>query len=132
MPDATLAGAVSQIEPAGTQSSGVVNYPVTIALTTITDTVKAGMTANVDLIVDQRSNVLTVPNRAIKTVNKQKVVTVLYEGQQNQVPVQTGLSNDTTTEIVSGLKAGDVVVLSTTTTKATSSGGGMGPGMPPM
>ena len=67
-----------------------------------------------------------MPNRAIRTVNKQKVVTVLFEGQQIQIPVQVGLSGDSTTEIVSGLKEGDVVVLTTTTTKTTTSGGGMG------
>jgi HlyD family secretion protein len=132
VPDATLKGKVTQIDPAGTQSSGVVSYPVTVSMSDITDTVKTGMTANLSLIVDQRTNVLTVPNRAIKTVNKQKVVTVLFEGQQTQVPVQTGLSSDTTTEIVSGLKEGDMVVLSTTTTKTSSSGGGMGGPMPGM
>ena len=83
------------------------------------------MTANLNIIVAERDNVLTVPNRAVRTVGKQKTVTVLFEGQQIQTPVQTGLSNDTNTEITSGLKEGDVVVLTTTTTKTTS-GGGMG------
>jgi len=124
--DLTLMGAVSQIAPAGVQSSGVVNYPVTVAITKTSDAVKTGMTSNVNIIVAQRDGVLTVPNRAIRTVNKQKVVTVLFEGQQIQAPVQVGLSGDSATEIVSGLKDGDVVVLTTTTTKTTSSGGGMG------
>jgi multidrug efflux pump subunit AcrA (membrane-fusion protein) len=129
VPDATLQGTVTQIAPAGTISSGVVNYPVTIALTNITDTVKTGMTANLGIVVDQRDDVLTVPNRAVRTVGKQKTVTVLFEGQQIQVPVQTGLSSDTATEIISGLKEGDTVVLSTTTTRSTNGGGMMmGPG----
>ncbi len=127
--DLAVTGAVSLIAPAGTLTQGVVNYPVTVALTNITDTVKTGMTANVNIIVSQRTNVLTVPNRAIRTVNRQKVVTVLFEGQQIQTPVVVGLSGDSTTEIVSGLKEGDVVVLTTTTTKSTSSGGG-GIGIP--
>lgn len=121
--DLTLTGTVSQIAPAGVQSSGVVNYPVTVAITKTSDAVKTGMTSNVNIIVSQRADVLTVPNRAIRTVNKQKVVTVLFEGQQIQVPVQVGLSGDSATEIVSGLKEGDVVVISTTTTKTTTTGG---------
>jgi HlyD family secretion protein len=124
--DLTLAGAVSQIAPAGVQSSGVVNYPVTVALTKTLDSVKTGMTANVNIIIAQRNDVLTVPNRAVRTVGKQKTVTVLFEGQQIQTPVQVGLSGDSTTEIVSGLKEGDVVVVTTTTTKTTTGGGGMG------
>jgi RND family efflux transporter MFP subunit len=130
--DLTLAGTVSQIAPAGVQSSGVVNYPVTIAITKTSDAVKTGMTSNVNIIIAQRENVLTVPNRAIRTVNKQKVVMVLFEGQQIQTPVQVGLSGDSQTEIVSGLKEGDVVVLTTTTTKTTSGGMGIpGAGGPP-
>lgn len=131
--DLTLAGTVSQIAPAGVQSSGVVNYPVTVAITKTSDAVKTGMTSNVNIIVSQRDNVLTVPNRAIRTVNKQKVVTVLFEGQQIQVPVQVGLSGDSATEIVSGLKEGDVVMLTTTTTKTTTTSGmGIpGAGAPP-
>jgi multidrug efflux pump subunit AcrA (membrane-fusion protein) len=132
--DASLAGEVSLIAPAGVQSSGVVNYPVTVALTDPSDSVKTGMTANLNIVVDERTNVLLVPNRAVKTVNKQKTVTVLFEGQQISVPVQVGLSDSTMTEITEGLKEGDVVVVSTTTTKATTSGGmgvgGMG-GPPP-
>lgn len=126
--DATFQGKVSQIAPAGVLSSGVVNYPVTVALSDPTAAVKTGMTANLNIITDQRDNVLMVPNRALRTVAKQKVVTVLFEGQQIQMPVQTGLSNDTMTEIASGLKEGDVVVLSSTTTTTTGGGGGIGGG----
>lgn len=118
--DLTLQGAVAQIAPAGVQTSGVVNYPVTVAITDTAEAVKTGMTANVNIIVAERKDVLTVPNRAIRTINRQKVVTVLFEGQQIQVPVQIGLSGDSMTEVVSGLKEGDVVVLNTTTTASTT------------
>ena len=124
--DVALAGTVALIAPAGVQSSGVVNYPVTVALTKTTDAVKTGMTANVNIIVAQRQDILTVPNRAIRTVGRQKVVTVLVEEQQIKTPVQVGLSGDSATEIVSGLQEGDVAVLTTTTTKTTTGGGGMG------
>jgi HlyD family secretion protein len=128
LPNDNFQGTVTLIAPAGVLSQGVVNYPVTVDLTPPFDGVKTGMTSNVSIIVDQRNNVLTVPNRAIRTQGRQKVVTVLFEGQQMQVPVQTGLASDTATEITSGLKEGDVVVLNTTTATQPRVGGGFGGG----
>ncbi len=123
LPDVTLQGKVSQIAPAGVMTQGVVNYPVTIAVTDPGEGVKTGMTANLNIIVDQRDDVLTVPNRAVRTQGRQKMVTVLFEGLNIPVAVQTGLSNDSATEITSGLKEGDVVLLSTTTTATQNRGG---------
>ncbi len=124
VPDLNLEGKVSQIVPVGTITSGVVTYAVTIALINPPPSVKTGMTANLNVIVQQHDNVLMVPNRAVHTTGRQKTVTVIFEGQQIQVPVQTGLSNDTMTEITSGLRQGDVVSL--TAPAATTSGGGPG------
>ncbi len=167
LPNVTLGGKVSQVAPAGVTQQGVVNYPVTIQLTNPSQSVRSGMTANLNVIVLQKDNVLMVPNRAVKTAasstpataasstasagtasgvqgnnqssgangaanaaarrsTRQQVVTVLKDGQQVQVAVQTGVSNDTMTEIVSGLAEGDVVVLNTTTTAQVRTGGGLG------
>ena len=90
--------------------------------------VRTGMTANLEIVTDERQNVLTVPNKALKTVNKQKVVTLLRNGQQVQVPVQVGMASDTVTEITGGLNEGDVVVLTGATTTSTTTGGMGGPG----
>ena len=114
LPDAQLTGQVAEISPAGVLTQGVVNYPVTVALADPGAGVLTGMTANVNIVTDQRDNVLMVPNRAVHTQGRQKLVTVLFEGQQMQVPVQTGLSNDTMTEITSGLNEGDTVLLTST------------------
>jgi HlyD family secretion protein len=127
--DVTLQGTVTQIAPAGVLSSGVVNYPVTVSLAKTAEGARTGMTANLSIIVDQRDDVLMVPNRAVRTVNRQKVVTLWTNGQQIQTPVQTGLNNDTMTEITSGVNEGDVVVLNTTTAVSTSGGGIGGPGL---
>jgi RND family efflux transporter MFP subunit len=135
LPDVNLEGKVVQIWPAGVQSSGVVNYPVTVELANTPASVKPGMSTNLNIVVDERDNVMTVPNRAVKTQGKQKYVLVLFEGQQIRTPVETGLSNDTVTEISSGLKEGDTVILSTTTTSTSNRGiggiGGPGMGGPP-
>jgi hypothetical protein len=70
--------------------------------------------------------VLVVPNRAVSTVARQKMVTVVFEGRDMQVPVVTGMSGDNTTEIVSGLKEGDVVAVGATSAAQTNrvTGGG--------
>lgn len=140
--DLTLRGTVSQIAPSGTQSSGVVTYPVTVALTEANEAAKAGMTANLNIILSQRADVLTVPNKYVKTVNGQKVVTIRSTEGQVRVPVEVGLSDDTHTEIISGLNAGDVVVSISTVSSGSAStetqvrpgggmmGGMMGGGMP--
>jgi hypothetical protein len=68
--------------------------------------------------LDQRNDVVLVPNRAVRTVGRQHVATVLYQGQQIDVPVTIGLTGDTQTEVVDGLREGDVVLIGTTTTTA--------------
>jgi hypothetical protein len=75
------------------------------------------------------NNVLYVPNRAIKIVGGQKTVAVeKTDGSIVTQQVQTGLSNDTNTEVTAGLAAGEMVGIATTTTTAqatTTSGGGL-------
>lgn len=126
LPNVTLTGEVSLVSPAGVQTQGVVNYPVTVAVKDPTPDVKTGMTANVTIITDERDNVLMIPNRAVRTVGRQKMATVLFEGNEIQVPIVVGLSGDAYTEVISGLKEGDVVVVGTTTTAQTNRIPGVG------
>ncbi len=125
LPDLNLNGKVTQVSPAGTITQGVVNYPVSIALSGPPASVKTGMTATASVVTQQANNVIVVPNRAVHIQGRQKFVTVLFQGQPMQVPVTTGLISDTETQITSGLKPGDQVVLSQTTT-AQPRGGGPG------
>jgi RND family efflux transporter MFP subunit len=125
LPGKTYNARVLQIGPVGTVTQGVVNYPVTIALTDADRAVKPGMTANLAVVVDQRENVLMVPTRAVRTQGNQKVVTVLNKDQTIPSPVTTGLSNDQFVEITNGLQEGDVVVLNATQTQGAN---GRGPG----
>jgi HlyD family secretion protein len=129
LPDAALKGSVTAIAPAGTLTQGVVNYPVTVSIDNPPDTVKSGMTASLNVVIQQKDNVLLVPNRAVRTQGRQKVATVLFEGQQIQVSVTTGMNNDTMTEVTSGLKEGDTVLISGTTTAQPRSGGVGVPGL---
>lgn len=72
---------------------------------------RSGMFADVSLLVNEKPQALLVPSSAVIKVDGQPAVYRVNAGQVEQVKVSTGLSNDTATEIVSGLKAGDSVVV---------------------
>jgi HlyD family secretion protein len=129
IPDKTYQGQVTEAGAAGTTSSGVVNFPVTVKLTDADAAVKPGMTASANVITSSISNALLVPTRAIHTVNNKSTVTLIAtDGTTQPVTVQLGASNDTQTQIVSGVKAGDRVVIGATTATPTGGGGGFGGG----
>lgn len=120
--DREYAGEVVQIGLAASSSQGVVNYTVTVQITDPDSTILPGMTASVDLIVEEHADVLVVPSTALWTTGGQRTVTVLYQGEQISVPVTVGLSSNSLTEVTSdSLKEGDVVVLNTSTSSASSS-----------
>jgi RND family efflux transporter MFP subunit len=106
-----LTGKVTYVPVVATVSQGVVTYPVTVAVDKSAPNVRVGMTASVRIMIDQRENVLLVSNRAVTTSGRQRTVQVLVQGQTTEVPVTLGATNDTTSEVVSGLNEGDVVVL---------------------
>jgi hypothetical protein len=99
---------------------------VTVALDQPGSQIRSGMTANVIIVVEQRDNILLVPNRAVKISSKQRVVTVLKDGKPMPVNVTLGMSGDTQSEVTSGLSEGDVVAVQQTTTTTSQGGGGFG------
>jgi RND family efflux transporter MFP subunit len=124
MPDRPIKGEVISIAPAARSEQGVVNYPVTVRLMEALPEVKPGMTGNVRIMVGQREDVLLVPNRAIRRIRGQHVVIVLKGDELIETPIRIGLSNDTVTEVLEGLKEGDRVVLNPTTIRS-----GLGSGL---
>ncbi len=131
LPDRTaLTGVVDQIALVGVTTQGVVNYPVVITLKNVDSSViKTGMTANVAIVVDQRENVLLIPNRAIRTVGRNRQVQLQGPaGTSITQPVTVGLQNDTQAEVLSGLKEGDVVLINTTAATQQNRVGGFGGG----
>ncbi len=125
--DKTYAAQVIAVGPVGTVSSGVVNYPVTVALLYADAAIRPGLTANVAVAVDRRDDVLLVPTRAIRTQGNQKTVSVMTNGKATALVVSTGLSNDTMVEVTGGLNEGDLVIVSQTqTTQSNRGAGGVG------
>jgi len=115
-------GEVIEIDSVGTVSSGVVNYNVKIALGEDDERVKAGMSANVEIITASKQNILTIPSSAVKTKNGVSYVEILGDlNKLNRKEVQIGISDDVLTEIISGLNEGDQVVVKTVSGTATSS-----------
>jgi HlyD family secretion protein len=110
---ATYTGTVDEINLVGTTTQGVVNYSATVVIGDANDAIRPGMNANVSIITQQSDGVLLIPNRAIKTAGQQRLAVVVRNGQQVEVPITLGMSNDLETQVVEGLREGDVVLVGT-------------------
>jgi multidrug efflux pump subunit AcrA (membrane-fusion protein) len=108
-----MPGKIESLAPGATLKQGSTVYQATISFTT-TDgvTAREGMASNVDITAQRKDNVLLLPNRAFETVGTRDYVTITErDGTVRKVEVETGLSNATDTEVVSGLEEGQVVTL---------------------
>jgi len=126
LPALPLEGKVTYICPLPTVESGVVLYNVTIGFDVPEGgRLKAGMSATADIIIDERSNVLLVPSRAVKQdIQGRQVVEVMVDDQIQERPVVTGISDGYQTEIISGLDEGETVVIVVRATTTPSGPGG--------
>jgi macrolide-specific efflux system membrane fusion protein len=129
-------GAVKSISPNGTTSSGVVNYAVEISLEDGDERLRPDMTATTDIVTRTATGAVAIPNSAIKSDGTTKYVQV-SSGETDSVrrTVHVGVSDDTFTEITSGLKAGEKVLTASATSSSNASEegfrGGMMMGGPP-
>ena len=122
-PNLTITGKVAEIDAVGTSSSGVVTYGVTVTFDVQNPTLNPGMTAAASIVTNVVANAVLVPNAAVKTDSSGgRYVQVLDTpgGQPRDVTVSVGASNDTQTQITSGLKGTESVVVQTVTTGSTS------------
>jgi HlyD family secretion protein len=105
-------GEVIEVTQAGTSDQGVVNFTVTVELTDADSMVKPGMTAAVNIVVEEMQDVLLVQNRAVRLVDNQRVVYVLENGQPVKKEITLGSSSDTLSVVAGGnVKEGDVIIL---------------------
>lgn len=113
-PGRRFKGKVLEVPLQGTVNQNVVTYDVRLSLEPIEGvTLKSGMTANLSILVGQRSNVILVPAVAIRDGESGNVVVVetAAGGPSVELPVEVGLSDGTNTEVTSGLLEGDRVVV---------------------
>jgi HlyD family secretion protein len=126
--DKQYKGVVSQVAPVGDAIQGVVQFNVTVELTDADENVKPGMTAAVNITVEQITDALLVPNRAVRLVNGQRVVYILSNNQLKEVKVTLGASSDTESQVTeSDLQVGDQVVLNPPQNLFSNGGSPFGP-----
>lgn len=105
-------GSVSQVALVGTSVQDVVDFSVTLELTDADEAVRPGMTAAVNIIVNELENVLLVPNRAVRIRDGKRVVYILENGVPQPIEITLGASSDLYSEVVSGdISVGALVIL---------------------
>jgi HlyD family secretion protein len=112
-PDQELQGTVTAIAPKARVQQQIVTYEVHITFDNTALPVRSGMTANADLVIAERTDVLLVPNRAISAdrENGTYYVNQVQGEETKRVDVTIGLRDSSYTEIKSGLREGDQVSL---------------------
>jgi multidrug efflux pump subunit AcrA (membrane-fusion protein) len=111
-PGVKMAGTIEALAPGATLKQGSTVYQATISFIPVEGVIpREGMAANVDITAQRKDNVLLLPNRAFETVGRRQYVTVPNGSSTRKVEVETGLSNSTDTEVLSGLSEGQVVLL---------------------
>jgi HlyD family secretion protein len=113
--DRYFQGKVTKISPMGVEKDNVTTFEVRVSINNPGGELKAQMTANAEILLDEHKGVLTVPENAV-IYDAQKNATVEIPDPKEKdgtrkVAVKVGLSNGTLTELLSGLKEGDPVVL---------------------
>jgi multidrug efflux pump subunit AcrA (membrane-fusion protein) len=121
---------VKSISPNGTATSGVVNYDVEVTLKESDERLRPDMTATTDIVTKVAENVVVLPNSAIKSDGSTKYVMVAdTTGAGVKRVVKIGASDDTYTEVASGVKQGERVLTASATSSSSTSDGFRGPGM---
>lgn len=113
--DKTFEGKVTKISPMGTEKDNVTTFEVRVSITNATGELKANMTANAEIILEEHKNVLIIPEGAL-IYDKDKKASVEVPDPKGQdgkrkVNVTVGISNGSKTELMSGLKKDDEVIL---------------------
>jgi HlyD family secretion protein len=112
LPDAKVEGRLAMISLKAKTEDNATRFPVEIAVLPAAGVVlRAGYSANADIIIERRDSVVVIPERLVRTANDTSRVTVLLpSGQQEERIVRLGLSDAINVEVLEGLNPGDLVV----------------------
>ncbi len=113
--DKSFTGKVTKISPMGVEKDNVTTFEVRVSIQNPGGELKAEMTANAEIILEEHKNVLQIPEGAI-LYDKDKKASVEIPNPKgkdgkDKIAVNIGISNGAKTEVLSGLKEGDQVVL---------------------
>jgi HlyD family secretion protein len=113
--DKTFTGKVTKISPMGVEKDNVTTFEVRVSINNPEGVLKAMMTANAEIILEEHKNVLQIPEGSIIYDNNKKASVEVPDPKakegKKKVAVNIGISNGAKTELLSGLKEGDQVVL---------------------
>ncbi|MBO8126429.1 MAG: efflux RND transporter periplasmic adaptor subunit [Firmicutes bacterium] len=113
LPGVEVHGRVKEVAMIPKTKSDLVLFPVKIELTDPSEAVLVGLSAEVSIITDRRSDVLAVPLEAVLDYQGKHLVSVVgVDGNPTPVPVETGISDGRQVEIVFGLSEGDRILAS--------------------
>lgn len=111
LPEQEFNGMVVDIAASGSSTGGTVNFTVTVEIQNPSADIKPGMTAAVNVTVNQLDNVLLVPSRAVRTVDGKRVVYVLQNNTSVAVEVSLGASANNYSQIIRGdIQVGSLIV----------------------
>jgi HlyD family secretion protein len=113
--DKTFNGKVTKISPMGVEKDNVTTFEVRVSIQNPGGELKAEMTANAEIILEEHKNVLQIPEGAILYDKDKKASVEIPDSHgkdgKTKVALNIGISNGAKTEVLSGLKEGDQVVL---------------------
>jgi HlyD family secretion protein len=117
-PGKTFYGKVTKIAPLGVEKDNVTTFEVQISIDNPGGELKANMTANAEIVLEEHENVITIPEQAV-IYDRNRNATVMVpdphgKDGERSVPIKIGLSNGSRVEVTSGLNAGQTVVLQQT------------------
>jgi HlyD family secretion protein len=111
----TFQGKVFRIAPMGVEKDNVTRFEVRVSIANDLDLLKVNMSANAEIVLDEHRNVLVIPESALIYNEKRETFVEVPDAStrtgRRQVAVKIGLGNGARTELLSGLKLGDKVVL---------------------
>jgi HlyD family secretion protein len=113
--DRPFDGRVTQIAPMGTERDNVVSFEVKVSIDNASGELRANMTANAEIVLEEHKGTLIIPEGAViydaKRSASVDLVTPDAKNGRQRVPITVGVSNGTRTQVVSGLKEGQRVIL---------------------
>ena len=114
-PNESFEGVVKRISPMGKELNNVTTFEVRVTISNPQGKLLANMTANAEIVLEERKNVLLVQESAlVYDKDKKASVQLLDPGARQgwrKVPIKTGISNGQRTQVLEGLKEGNKLVL---------------------
>jgi HlyD family secretion protein len=110
-PDKRFTGEVTKIAPQAVVDQSITTIPVTVEIAQPDRRLKPGMNATCDFIIARKDDVLVAPNEAVKVTPRGSTVTMMERGKPVPRPVKVGIEGSEVSEIISGLREGDEVVI---------------------